>query len=510
MNQLKTGALLNYATIFLTNVIGLLMTPFILSYLGKDDYGIFITIGALVGTISLFDFGLNNTVVRFVAKYRAENDKKGEENFLATVMLIYLFISIIVIASGLIFYQYIDGYFTKMSVDQLRTAKSMFIILIFNLAIGLPGQAYTGICYGYESFIFPKTLNIIKYVLRSLSVVGLLVLGGNAIGLVIVDTIFNMLLIGITMFFVFKKLKVKIKIHELSKRFVTEIFSYSTWVFLFALVGIFQWKAGHWVLGKISVAGVLAVYGIGITLGTYYGAFSTAVSSVFLPRATQMSVSKSSGEELTDMMIKIGRISFLVLMYILGGFLFFGRQFVTLWVGGELGEDGSYQSWLIALMIMVAYTLPLVQGFGNSILEAQSKLRFKAILYLSFMILGTALGAYFAIDYGAVGMMTGTVISWLIVQNVMNFYYHKVIKINIPRFFKMLFNKSLLAVLISFAIAYLINFIPGYSWINFVAKCVIYSVVFFTVIYSLGMWKYEQQLVITAFKPVLNFVRRNG
>ena len=67
MNQIKIGAALNYATIFLTNIIGLIMTPFILNHLGKAEYGIYLTIGALVGTISLLDFGLNNTVVRFVA-----------------------------------------------------------------------------------------------------------------------------------------------------------------------------------------------------------------------------------------------------------------------------------------------------------------------------------------------------------------------------------------------------------------------------------------------------------
>lgn len=84
MSQLKKGAILNYITIFLTNIIGLLMTPFILNHLGKSEYGIYITIGALVGTISLLDFGLNNTVVRFVAKYKAEKDRIGLENFLAT------------------------------------------------------------------------------------------------------------------------------------------------------------------------------------------------------------------------------------------------------------------------------------------------------------------------------------------------------------------------------------------------------------------------------------------
>jgi len=108
LSQLKKGAFLNYTTIVLTNVIGLIITPFILNHLGSAEYGIYLTIGALVGTISLLDFGLNNTIVRFVAKYKAEKDDKGQENFLATAMLLYILISTIIVTIGIIFYGYID------------------------------------------------------------------------------------------------------------------------------------------------------------------------------------------------------------------------------------------------------------------------------------------------------------------------------------------------------------------------------------------------------------------
>ncbi|MEP3836589.1 MAG: oligosaccharide flippase family protein, partial [Algibacter sp.] len=507
LSQLKKGAFLNYATIVLTNVIGLLMTPFILNHLGKSEYGIYLTIGALVGTISLLDFGLNNTIVRFVAKYRAENDSKGQENFLATTMLLYLIISTVIVSIGIIFYNYIDTYFTKMNSNEIEIAKTIYKIFIFNLAIGLPGAALTGICYGHEDFVFPKTLNIIRYILRSITVVAVLLLGGKAISLVIIDSVFNVLIISITSYYVFRKLKVKIKLHEFSLKFIKHIFSYSTWIFVFALVSLFQWKAGHWVLGRISPPEVLTIYGIGIVLGTYYGAFSTAISSVFLPRATKMSVDDASGEELTDMMIKIGRLSFIVLMFILTAFVLYGQQFVFLWVGGELGESGSFQSWLIALMIMVAYTLPLVQGFGNSILEAKSKLRFKAILYLSFMLIGTILGALLAEKYEAIGMMVGTVIAWLIVQNVMNFYYHRTIGLNIPRFFKSLLNKTFVVVVLALAIGYAINFIPGIGWWNFIIKAALYAMAFSVLMYNMGLIAFEKQLFKSTLSPILKFLK---
>lgn len=501
MSQIKTGAFLNYTTIFLTNVIGIFITPFILNHIGKAEYGIYTAIGALVGTISVLDLGLNNTIVRFVAKYRAEKDRRGEENFLATTMLIYAVISSTILILGFIFYGHIDSYFTKMNAEEIQIAKTIFVLLVFNISIGLPGGSFTGICYGYEIFVFPKTVNILRYILRTLTVVGVLTLGGKAIALVVIDTVFNAIVLVINIYYVFVKLKVRFKLHEFEFKFLRQIFGYSLWIFVFALVGMLQWKAGHWVLGRIATPEVLAIYGLGIVLGTYYGAFSTAISSVFLPRATKMTVGNATGEELTSMMIKIGRISFIILMYILGAFALFGNQFVNLWVGKELGPEGSHETWLIALMIMMAYTLPLIQGFGNSILEAKNKLSFKAILYLFFMILGAALGAFLATSYGALGMISGSVIGWLIVQNAMNFYYHKVIGLNIIRFFKELLHKTLLTIIAIIGLGYLVNFIPGSGWINFIVKAICYTLLYAVIMYNFGFINFEKELFKSSLAP---------
>src|SRR5690606_6627535 len=257
----------------------------------------------------------------------------------------------------------------------------------------------------------------------------------------------------------------------------------------FAMVGQFQRKVGQMVLVVVTNATVVAIFAVGVMLGTYYGAFSTAISGVFLPRATQMAVANATGEELTDMMIKIGRLSFIALMFILGAFMLYGKQFVILWVG-----ETYYDSWVIALIIMFAYTLPLVQGFGNSILEAKNRLRFKALIYLVFLILGTAFGGFLAKTYGAVGMIIGSVTGWIVVQNIMNIYYYKVIHINIPRFFKGLGSKILPAFILTLAIGWLINAIPGTDWINFISKAILYTMVYAVLMFYIGLNEYEKSL----------------
>ncbi|UOB17081.1 lipopolysaccharide biosynthesis protein [Abyssalbus ytuae] len=501
MSQLEKGAILNYLNIFLTNIIGLLLTPFIIKKLGDAEFGLYSLIGAFVGYMSVLDLGINNTIIRFVAKYRAEKNRIGEENFLATTMIIYFFISLLIIAIGTICYYNLDSIFgSSLTIEEMGKAKIMFVILIFNLAVTLPGGAFAGICSGYEEFVFPKTVNIFRYIVRAVLIVALLILGGKAISIVILDTSLNLFIIGVNAFFVLNKLKVKFKFHNIEKSLIKEIFGYSIWIFIAALVSQFQWQAGQMALGIVANTTIVAIYAVGIMLGTYYGAFSHAISGVFLPRATQMTVRNATGEELTTMMIKIGRISLIILLYILGAFLLYGKQFVFLWVG-----ENYYNSWVVALIIMFAYTMPLVQSFGNSILEAKNKMSFKVIIYLIFIGMGTFAGVLLAKKYGSIGMITGSTIGWIISQNILNVYYQKVIHLNIIRFFKELFNKTFIVFILIIPLGYLINYIPGEGWISFIIKAFSYTFVFATLMFSFGMNSYEKQLFE---KPIQNTLKK--
>jgi O-antigen/teichoic acid export membrane protein len=482
MSQLKKGALLSYITIILTNGVGLLLTPFMIQKLGDSEYGLYTLIGSLVGYISILDFGLNNSIIRFVAKFKAQNDRKGEENFLATTMIIYSIISLVIVLAGILLYFNLNSFFEKLTVNEIVKAKTMFAILIFNLAITLPGGAFAGICSGYEKFVFPKALNIIKYIVRSLMVFGLLMYGGDSISIVILDTFLNIFIIIIEAYFVLNRLKVNFKLYHFQFKLVKEIFAYSIWIFVFAIVGQFQWKAGQVILGVMSGTTAVAIYGVGIMLGSYYGAFSTAISGVFLPRATQMTFRNSTGKELTTMMIRIGRISLVILLMILGGFILYGKQFVFLWVGDNYGE-----SWLIALIVMVAYTLPLVQAFANSILEAKNKFAFKAMVYIILIALGTFFGTYLVEEYGSIGIILGTTSGWMLSQIVMNLFYSRVIQIEIRRFFKELLKGLGITFLIILVCGYGINFIPGNNWFNLMLKIFLYGLIFITLMAKYGL-----------------------
>ncbi|MBF0598349.1 oligosaccharide flippase family protein [Faecalibacter rhinopitheci] len=491
MNQIKKGALLSYINIFLTNTIGLILTPFIVKSLGDSEYGLYTLIGAFVGYIAIMDLGLNNTIVRYVSKYRALEDKESEENFLGTSFIIYGVISFFVVIVGSIFYFNLENIFSSsLNPEEIKKAKLMTLILIFNLAITLPGGAFTAISNAYEKFVFPRALANIKYILRSILVILILYLGADSIGLVILDTFINVLTIIATFIYIKKYIKVKFKFQFPQKTMLYEIFSYSVWIFIFAIIGQIQWKGGQFIIGTNLGTKEVAVYAIGILLGSYYGAFSGALSNLFLPRATQMVVHSATNIQLTHSLIKIGRYSLFSLLLIFIGFVALGKEFIILWVG-ETYLDAYY----IAIIIMVGYTIPLSQTFANSLLEAKKLFKFKTLVYFTSLFIGTLISFYYVKKNGIIGVISCIVISWLISQIVMNIFYIKILKLDIKQFFiKSL--KDFIPPLISTSIASLfIIYIPIDGWIGLTVKGILIVISYILSLIFLTMNEEEKQIL---------------
>ena len=88
-SQIKSGAVFSYLSIFTNIIVGLLIAPVMLKFLGDTECSLYNLIGALVGYISVLDFGISNAIIRYVAKYRLENKEQEQRRFLGMAFLLY-------------------------------------------------------------------------------------------------------------------------------------------------------------------------------------------------------------------------------------------------------------------------------------------------------------------------------------------------------------------------------------------------------------------------------------
>ena len=94
-NQIKLGILMSYFSIAINIISGLLYTPWMISSIGKENYGLY-TLAYSVIAFLVFDFGLSAAVTRYVAKYLAENRQDKVNDCIGLVYKLYLSIDIVI------------------------------------------------------------------------------------------------------------------------------------------------------------------------------------------------------------------------------------------------------------------------------------------------------------------------------------------------------------------------------------------------------------------------------
>lgn len=438
-SEAQKGAIYNYINLLLINAIGVILTPFIIRHLGPSQYGLYTLAGAIVPYIALFDLGMGKTITRYVAHYRANNDSVNEARFLTTTLHIYALIVAILLLCGAFFYLNIEHIWGEhFTASELKDVQLMVLVTIATQAIIIPGSAFTAICNGIGYFAFPRGIQPIKYAIRAACVIGLLIYGAKAFALITLEAILNIVVVIATSVYVKRHIGRR-KIFSSQRLDTRPILHYTKWIALYAATCAFQWNAGNIIAGTTSNTTTVGIVGTGILLGCMYGYFAETINRMTLPHASRFIKTNPSGNELTQEMIRVGRLVAIPQICILAGFIIFGQAFVTLWAGETYAP-----AYNIALVMMSAWTLQLSQEYGTSLLEARGSVRTISVINFIAIFLGVVVTYFVAQHKGADSIIYTLAGGTILATIANNIYYRSTLQLNIPRYLWQVYARLLL------------------------------------------------------------------
>jgi O-antigen/teichoic acid export membrane protein len=254
-----------------------------------------------------------------------------------------------------------------------------------------------------------------------------------------------------------------------------------------------QWNAGQLILGISEDTVAVAIFGVGVMLGGYYGAFAGAINTLLLPKATSMSVKQNLAIHYNSAVQRVGRLNGFVSFLILAGFFIYGKDFIILWVG-----EVYISSWEIAFLIMIATTLPLLQAFGNSILEAKKKNRFRSLVGL-FTVSIAVISAIFLVPiYHYRGVIYPLFIALILNSLFMSWYYYNIFGFDFIDFLKIVVLKPMLVVISTgILFLYIKNYWEVDSWLDLGLHVVLFAAVYSILIYFLVMNTKEKKMILS-------------
>lgn len=506
MNQLKAGIILNYIIIVLNIAVGLIYTPYMLRTMGQNEYGLYSLVASVISYLTVLDLGFGNAIVRYTSKFRAENKKQEQYEMFGMFLILYCIIGLVALIAGMGLHSNVENIFgDTMSAYELDRAKIMMILLTINLAITFPFSLFGSIAVAYEQFVFLKSLKIARILLSTIVMICLLALGYKAVAMVVIQTIFNISTLLIDYFYCIYKLRIKVIIGKFKWGFLKEVAIYSFWILLNVVMDRIYWSTGQFVLGAFVGTAAVAIFAVAIQLEQMYMTFSTSISSVFLPKITNMVTLNNNPKEISDLFIKTGRLQYIVMSTILLGFIIFGKQFINLWAGDEY-ENAYY----ITLMFFVCLFPPLIQNLGIAILQARNQMKFRSLLYVVIAGLSLILQIFLSKIYGGIGCAIAISSALLIGQGlIMNIYYHKRQGINIISFWKEIIKMSICPVIIGIMGILILREVEISSWGDLAIYMCAFMVIYIPTLYIFSCNQYEKQLIKSLIHPIIYKLRHD-
>ena len=501
IRNVKLGALFSYLLIILNSAYALVITPFVLGTLGEAEYGVYKTIASLSSSLMVLDLGIGGTATRYIAKYKAEKKEKDIESFVSMIIgEAIIMIGVVIVLCCFLFFALPSVYKRGLDSTQIALARKLFVILSINILFHLIENVFYGILAGYNRFAFSNGTKLLRILLRVVLIYVVLFFFKSSIALVLIDLVLTILLILVEYFYIRWSISIKLSvtIGNWDKAVFSESFKYTGLMFLTSIAAQVNSNLDNVVIGSILGATFVAIYSMALTIYAMFENLSTAISGVMLPTITNSLNKDPTGGEAQRIVISAGRIQFMLLGAVYGGFIVLGKDFIHLWLG-----DGFEDVYPIAIILMTPSLLSLCINVCLSILRAKKLLGFRTmvmtgvtILNAIITIVGVKLSGYYAAAVGTcISVLLGSVI-------LMCMYYQKKLNMNMWLVYKLILKKSWICILCSSLITFFCaTYIRG-TWINLLIDIVVFLITYSIFLLVFGFNKNEREQAKIVLKKI--------
>lgn len=501
INELKAGSILSYVNLGISCIIPLLYTPVMLQILGQEEYGVYSVANSVISYLSLLNFGMGSAIIRYLTRYRAEGRTEEVRKLVGLFTVIYSALAVLVCIGGGVLVNLAGTLFGEgLTVSEIQMLKTLLVIMTVSTAISFPLGIYSSVIIVYERYVFNKLICILETVLTPVLNLVALYAGFGSMGLALVGTGVRIADAVIQGGYCVKKLGVYPVFRGMPVGILREMVTFCVFIFMSTVVDMLYWATDKVLIGALVGSAAVAVYNVGGTFTSMLQSMAHAISNVFGPRVNIMVSQKAPRRDISELLIRVGRLQYLVVSLLLSGYIVFGQHFIRIWAG-----EGYEDAYYVALLTMLPLAVPLIQNIAFTTIVAENKHRFRSIVYAIIAVFNVVSTWLVLPYYGIIGAAACTAVAYVLGQGIiMNIYYYRATKLDIPGFWKNIGKMSAVPGVMTVVGTILVrNVLPMTSLVWFLVWVAVYTVCFAGMSWRLSMNSYEKDLFGGLVKKLL-------
>jgi O-antigen/teichoic acid export membrane protein len=477
----------NWVAMFVTLAISFFMSPFLVHTLGKEQYGIWALVLSVIAYSSFLDVGMKQSLARFIPKYYATKDFQSLNEILNSSSVIYKVSGTMVIPfTFLMAFFFIDSF--NIPSELLDITRTVLIIIGLRQATFFYFTTRTAIG-PFHRYDIANAIDIFFAISNALVIVLFLKLGYGLLALAII-TMSTTLVKIIARSTAQRKIvpEIRYRLKYIKKVKVKELLNYGSISFLIVICWMVIFNSDNVIIGIFLTTTDITYFSIAAILVNYLRILISSIGTPLVPAISHLDAT-SDMKEIASMFYKITKYLYFICTGICLLILFYGDEFIYLWMGADFTTTVN-----ILYILIIPACIYLPQMMANSVLLGIS--RHKSLFYilltetLSKIILSLILLQF----WGIYGVALGSVIPQLIIYI---FIYPKtfnnIIEGNLKMFYLSSGKMILIALIYCLPVCVLISyFSPLTGWIGLVINVAVSGLPLIIVFWIQILDKYDR------------------
>lgn len=391
-------------------VIVFMMTPFIIDQIGKDLFGLWSMIFAVVAMFGLLDMGFATTAVRYVGEYWGSGDKEKLERSLGSLMGVYLFMGLVCF----IIAWYVSP-IVAQAYDFPEEQKDHFIFILrligVVIALSFPLSLYRSLLTGSGNMSAVNISDLFFAIANAILGYTLLKQGYGINGLA-----FSTAITMLGSFLAFIPLSkwrckgVRVSLRMFSKSELKLLLNFSAYAFMANIAMMIIMRIDPLVIGTYLTLADAAIFAIAAKIAEYSYFLNKQFSNALMPLISQQR-GKSDTESIRRIMLDGSRYLLAIAFPFITLLFYFTPVLIDVWVGSEFSQSSDLLR-LLLVGVLVATTLFI----PSNILTICDKHKYVALVMGGSAILNLMISLTLVRSLGLVGVALGTVISTVLIE----------------------------------------------------------------------------------------------
>jgi O-antigen/teichoic acid export membrane protein len=384
--------------------VGIFLSPFILHHLGDAGFGVWVVIFSVTGYYGLFDLGIRSSIIRYVSKYTATNDRKNLTHFVNTALFSYTCIGVVSMVLTAVLSSSVERLF-KIPPEMHSQARLLLLMVGASVSLSFPLGVFGGMLEGLQRFYILNWTSIGATLVRAALIVFFLNRGYGLLTvalLTVILPIFSSILRGII---VFRLCPVPIGPQHVDRASFKDMANYGGTTFLVLVASRLRFRTDAIVLGTMMSAVAVTYFNIGSRIVDYAQEFVSSLAQVFVPMSSQ---SEATGnlDRVRKIYIAGNRVCAFLILPITAILILLGKHIIRIWVGARYIPH----SYPVLVIMIIPYALLLSQAASGRVLFGLGKHQVYAAITVIEGIANLILSIALVPSMGIIGDALGTAI----------------------------------------------------------------------------------------------------